>query len=232
VLDCGEDGELEVDILRPRAADHRRCALTFAAVCDQEGRAGALICVNDVTESARMRDELRLQATYDALTGCLNRSCVTRTLENFLAPPGEPATTVMFVDVDNFKPINDRLGHAAGDELLVHLASRLRGLTRGEDVVGRLGGDEFLLICRDVDTSEQALAITARVHAAVNQPAALTAGTVELRASIGVARATPGTSSDVLIANADAAMYESKRQGDGQPVLHHDLSEMANASAK
>jgi PAS domain S-box-containing protein len=103
-LDRGEDHQLEVEILRPRTADRRRCALTFAAVCDHEGRAGALICVTDVIESARMRDELKFQATYDALTGCLNRASVTRALEQFLALPGKSATAVIFVDVDNSKP--------------------------------------------------------------------------------------------------------------------------------
>jgi diguanylate cyclase (GGDEF)-like protein/PAS domain S-box-containing protein len=230
-LDHGEDHELEVEVLRPRTADRRRCALTFAAVCDTEGRPGALICVSDVTESARMRDELKFQATYDALTGCLNRASVTRALEQFLAQPGESATAVIFVDVDKFKPINDRLGHAAGDELLVHLAGRLKALTRGDDVVGRLGGDEFLLVCRDLDLPRQALAIAARVRDALNQPATLAAGTVELRASIGVALVTPGMTLDTLVANADTAMYESKRRGDGQPVLHDDVADAATTAS-
>ena len=224
-LDRGADQELEVEIVRPRTADRRRCALTFAAVCDTEGRPAALICVSDVTESARMRDELKFQATYDALTGCLNRASITHALEQLLCHPGEAATTVVFfVDVDNFKPINDRLGHAAGDQLLIQLATRLKDLTRGEDVVGRLGGDEFLLVCRNLDLPARALALATRVRDALNQPANLGPCTVEVRASIGVARAAPGMTPDTLVANADAAMYESKRRADGQPVLHDDVA--------
>ena len=98
-------------------------------------------------------------------------------------------------------------------------------------VVGRLGGDEFLLVCRDLDLPQQALAIAARVRAALNQPATLAAGTVELRASIGVARATPGMTPDTLVANADTAMYESKRRGEGQPVLHDDVADVATTAS-
>jgi diguanylate cyclase (GGDEF)-like protein/PAS domain S-box-containing protein len=218
------DSELEVEIRPPRAVRSRRCALTVAAVDDHDGQPGALICVSDVTESVRLREELTIQATHDPLTGCLNRSAVIDALERLLSDPDSGASAAVFIDIDNFKPVNDRLGHASGDELLIHVAHRLQGLCREEDRVARLGGDEFLLVCRDSGLPDAVAALSGRVRGVFKDSFALPTTTVELRASIGVAWPEADTTAEKLIRQADAAMYESKRRRDGEPVLFADIA--------
>jgi diguanylate cyclase (GGDEF)-like protein/PAS domain S-box-containing protein len=226
-LQRGEDGELEVGVGPTQAGRPLHCSITIAAVSGEDGEAGALICVNDVTESARLREELRVQATRDPLTGCLNRSAVMRALSHRLARADGSDVAVVFVDIDRFKPVNDLLGHASGDEVLLVLVRRLESLCRPDDLVGRLGGDEFVVICSNVSEPEHASRIAARVRDALNQPVTLSSGAVDLRASIGVARSNGTISAETLVARADAAMYESKRAGTGTPVLYTDAADAA-----
>jgi diguanylate cyclase (GGDEF)-like protein len=129
-----------------------------------------------------------------------------------------PAAAI-FVDLDRFKPVNDTLGHAAGDELLVKVAERLAGLLRDEDVVGRIGGDEFLLVLPGVGDPDEAKAIGERVHEALHRPFEISGEVVAIGASIGVACGPEGSTSDDLVAHADEAMYVSKREGAGRPVV-------------
>ncbi|HUO70787.1 MAG TPA: sensor domain-containing diguanylate cyclase [Solirubrobacteraceae bacterium] len=217
-LERGVDSEHEVELRPQRGRVSRRCSLAVVAVADQNGEPGATICLNDVTESARLREELRFQATHDALTGCLNRAAVMQALEQLLSKGRPDQFAVIFVDVDDFKPVNDHLGHAAGDELLIALAERLRNISRDGDLIARLGGDEFVLVCRGRRLSAHAEAIARRVRDALNGPVSLSSGQIDLRASIGVTWLRPGATAETLIAQADAAMYESKRQRRGDPA--------------
>jgi diguanylate cyclase (GGDEF)-like protein/PAS domain S-box-containing protein len=227
----GRDGELEVEVCPPRSSERRRCAVTVAAVDDQEGQPGALVCVSDVTESAHLREQLRIQATHDALTGCLNRSAVLEALEEMLTAPDLRGTVAVFLDIDNFKPVNDRLGHAAGDGLLIHVARRLKHLCRDHDLVARLGGDEFLLVCRGSDPPADATTVAERVRDALAEPIALQAEVVELISSIGVAQPDRGITAEALISRADAAMYECKRRRDGVPVHFDEIAATAQDQA-
>ncbi|MEV6305191.1 GGDEF domain-containing protein [Actinoplanes sp. NPDC051861] len=146
-------------------------------------------------------------ATRDALTGLPNRaSCLDRLAAELAA--GADGLAVLFGDLDGFKPVNDRLGHAAGDELLVAVASRLRGCVREGDLVSRFGGDEFVIVCRGADAVET---VAERIREMLAGP--LTAGGEQVRVgmSIGVARARAGVTTDELIGLADAAMYEAKK---------------------
>jgi len=177
-----------------------------------------------VTESAKLREELKIQASHDALTGCLNRSAVIQALERLLAEPDHGGTALVFIDIDHFKPVNDRLGHAAGDELLTHVATRLTRLCREHDLVARLGGDEFLLVCRGTELPSHAAAVAGRVREALRQPIALPGASVQISASIGVAWPDEGMTAEQLIRQADAAMYESKRHRGGEPVLFADIA--------
>jgi diguanylate cyclase (GGDEF)-like protein len=163
-----------------------------------------------------MRAELTAKATFDLLTGCHNRASTLAFLEQALPAPG---TAVIFVDLDRLKPVNDSLGHDAGDELLALTASRLTSVLRRDDIVGRIGGDEFLVVCRGLETADAALVMGQRVHDALVGPAMLTAGPVDVSASIGVACARPGLDVTGLIKQADRAMYVSKQEGRGRPVL-------------
>lgn len=215
----GLDCDLEVRVQLRRKHDDRLCRLSMRALTDQSGAVtGALVCVEDVTESARLRAELEERATFDALTGCLNRASVMARLDDLLHAGVHVG--VIFVDLDDFKAINDRFGHAAGDDVLTAVGARLRDAVRVDDHVGRLGGDEFLVLCPAVDDALEAEAIAARVASALSVPVVLGDESISPRGSIGVATSADcGTRVDCLVARADEAMYESKREGLGRPVV-------------
>ena len=225
VLDRGEDQTLEVAVRIPGEAEDRHCFVNLVALVeprDRKGAGGALACVTDVTDSARLRAELQIKATYDALTGCHNRASILTAIDHAIAHDARPPA-VIFVDLDKFKPVNDSLGHAAGDELLVHAATGLTALLRHDDAIGRIGGDEFLLLCRNVADVTEAAAIAERVRDTLCRPVTLSVGTgdaVQIGASIGIAVAGPGDDADSLIAHADAAMYVAKRRGGGEVVSY------------
>jgi diguanylate cyclase (GGDEF)-like protein/PAS domain S-box-containing protein len=220
VLERGEDQTLEVAVHVPGEPADRHCFVNLVALVaprDRKGAAGALACVTDVTDSVRLRAELQIKATYDALTGCHNRASILTAIDHAIRTDARPPA-VIFVDLDKFKPVNDSLGHAAGDELLVHAATGLTALLRHDDAIGRIGGDEFLLLCRNVESAAEASAIAERVDATLHRPVTLSAGngdTVQIGASIGVATAGAGDDADSFVARADAAMYVAKRRGGG-----------------
>jgi diguanylate cyclase (GGDEF)-like protein/PAS domain S-box-containing protein len=219
VLGAGSHADVEVE-LRLAADEVRFCNVSLRALTHEDGTiSGAIACVADVTDSARMRDELKRRATFDELTGCHNRSSFMRALEANIAqaqPDAERA--LMFVDLDGFKNLNDRYGHAAGDELLRILGARLRATVRGEDLVGRVGGDEFLVMCPQAGGPDGAMRLAERLAQALRESVALAAGSVWPQVSIGVAWSERGAvAADALVAQADAAMYQSKRQGEGRP---------------
>lgn len=222
VLEQGADADLEADVI-PADGEWRRVLMSIRALLRADGEVGgAITSVLDVTDSARAHRELERRATFDALTGCYNRAASLDQLERELARDDRAMTGVVYVDLDNFKPVNDTLGHAAGDELLACVAARLRELTRREDLAGRLGGDEFLLLLPDIRSCEVAMRVAERVCASLSRPIELPgAGAVELTASVGVACAEAGTCTpDELVRRADGAMYRSKERRDGTPKLH------------
>ncbi len=222
VLRDGRHTDVEVELRLPSTLELRFCSISLRALTHDDGAiSGAIVCVADVTDSSRMRDELKRRATFDELTGCHNRPSFMRALEANVADPQPDAErAVMFVDLDRFKDLNDRYGHAAGDELLRILGGRLRETVRGHDLVGRIGGDEFLVMCPDVGGPEAAMRLAERLAKTLHECVRLTAGSVSPQVSIGVAwSGGDGVDADTLVAQADAAMYQSKRQRCGQPKL-------------
>jgi diguanylate cyclase (GGDEF)-like protein/PAS domain S-box-containing protein len=220
VLREGIDHDVEVDITLP-SGTWRRALMSLRALLRPNGEvSGAITCVLDVTDSARARQELERRATFDPLTHCHNRSSVLGTLERELEREDSNSTGVVYVDLDEFKPVNDKLGHAAGDELLVLVAERLKLASRDTDVVGRLGGDEFLVVLRDIPGPEMAMRAADRICETLCGSFQLSCGTAELRASVGVACSDgePVTSEE-LVKRADTAMYQSKQHGQSLPVL-------------
>ncbi|HEY7948637.1 MAG TPA: diguanylate cyclase [Acidimicrobiales bacterium] len=225
------DSDLEVRLREPAADDDtemRRCHFSLRALTAETGEVtGAIVCVADVTESARLRDELHMRATFDDVTRCHNRSSTMAALEDLLttsatgaggSPDGRPA--VIFVDLDRFKDVNDEFGHAAGDELLGVVASRLLRAVRADDIVGRIGGDEFLVIRPGVTSAAQAMATARRLAGTFRHQIRLKAGRVPCRASIGVAWSPdPALDAEGLVAMADAAMYVAKRGRSDLPVF-------------
>jgi len=221
-LRSGIDGDLEIQI-RPTPDDRaRRCMVRLRALADELGMTtGAILTLEDVTESARLRAELERRATHDMLTRVMNRASVIAVIEDALARPGTNGTAAIFVDLDRFKAVNDSLGHAAGDELLRIVADRLAIAVRGDDALGRIGGDEFLVVCSGIRGVGPAQRVAERISRALCRSVHLAGTTLDLQASLGVAYSgrRPITA-DALVARADAAMYESKRQGLGRPVVY------------
>ncbi|GAA0954471.1 hypothetical protein GCM10009558_071810 [Virgisporangium aurantiacum] len=178
---------------------------------------GMVSNARDVTEARRYRDDLAYQATHDDLTGLLNRTLFASVADEALATD-EPAGTVMvLVDLDDFKLINDRLGHAVGDALLRDVATRLRDGLRPQDTVARLGGDEFAVLLRDVVPDER-MEIARRLMGELEQPVTAKGYDLLVRASVGVAPGTPGITAAELLRRADLAMYAAKNQGRGRCV--------------
>jgi diguanylate cyclase (GGDEF)-like protein/PAS domain S-box-containing protein len=210
----GSDHELEVDLHLPVTGEPRRCTAGVVALSSPEGTCGVLVSLHDITDSARMREELRARATFDALTGCLNRASILATLEQALAWNHDTHTAAIYIDLDKFKQVNDTLGHAAGDELLVHVAHCLTSVLREQDQVGRLGGDEFLIICPGLEDPTQATSIADRIRDSLHGEVTLQGATLTVSASIGLAIGRHGTHPDDMVARADTAMYESKRHRD------------------
>jgi len=178
----------------------------------------------DISDRKDLEDQLRHQALHDPLTGLPNRVLFTDRLSHALVrrARSEAGLAVMFVDLDNFKKVNDSLGHAVGDELLRLVATRLRGVLRAEDTACRLGGDEFAFLLEDA-TASRAEAVAGRILAALAQRFELGGRTVELSASIGIAvrsgavdDVTSTSTADELLRDADTAMYAAKSLGKGR----------------
>ena len=217
---AGVDRDVEVDIALPNGA-WRRALLSIRALLRASGEvSGAIICALDITDSARARQELEKRATYDTLTQCHNRSSIIDALQRELGREDSANTGIVYVDLDKFKPVNDTLGHAAGDELLVLVAERLKLASRDTDLIGRLGGDEFLVVLADVPGTDMAMRVANRIAEALCGTFELSCGTAELSASIGVACSEgEAIGSEELVKRADAAMYRSKQARRSEPVL-------------
>jgi len=224
VLLDGVDRDVEVAI-RPAWADDaglRRCILRLRALTDDDGEVtGAVVCVSDGTESSSTRDDLHLQATFDTLTRCNNRESTFDALEAMLAGSDEwSRPAAIFVDLDHFKELNEGQGRDAGDEFLGVVARRLRGAVCEDDVVGRMGGDQFLVVCPGIGTAAEAVRTAIRIAESLSHEIQLKNARIGSRASIGVAWSSGSdTDADALVAKAETAMHESKRRGTGRPVL-------------
>lgn len=178
-------------------------------------------------EMADLHETLRSRALIDELTGIANRAGILETLDRIVADSAVGCISVMFLDLDGFKSVNDRHGHAAGDELLVAAASRVRHRSRSTDVVGRLGGDEFLVLVPhegDANTGAQ------RIAEALATPFRLSGAVVQVSCSVGVVRgATAERSGADFVRAADDAMYAAKAAGKNR-VVSVDLDPLSSPS--
>jgi diguanylate cyclase (GGDEF)-like protein len=169
----------------------------------------------DLTGRDELERALGHQAAHDHLTGLPNRLLLHERLGQVLdrAEPGR-AVDVLFLDLDRFKAVNDSLGHAWGDALLVEIAARLQAAARPRDLVARLGGDEFVVVCADLEDPAEAGAVARRMLAAVAEPVHSDGRTVMVSTSIGIATVTvPGRAPEEVLRNADTAMYRAKADG-------------------
>ena len=193
--------------------------IILSSLLDEKGVvAGSVLLATDLTERKRIEADLARLALRDGLTGLLNRAALRGRLTRALARRRRQADLgVLFVDLDHFKVVNDLHGHAAGDELLRILADRLRGAVRPEDTVGRVGGDEFVVVCEELSEPSEAIRIAERLQEALSGPALL--GTVEISvmASVGIAVVRRGENIDAneALHRADQAMYAAKADSRG-----------------
>jgi diguanylate cyclase (GGDEF)-like protein/PAS domain S-box-containing protein len=179
--------------------------------------AGTVCSFADVTNVINAQQELSYRATHDELTGLCNRVVFVDSLQHALARSRrtQTNTAVLFIDVDRFKLVNDTLGHAAGDEVLTEIARRLQGATRSMDRVGRIAGDEFIVMCNDVNGIEPVAARAAELERVISEPIRLSNGRQPaLHASIGIAFAEGGDGeAEELLRDAHVAMRRAKEQG-------------------
>jgi diguanylate cyclase (GGDEF)-like protein len=188
---------------------------------------GVVLSMRDISERKVLEDELRHQAFHDALTGLANRALFEDRLAHGLAGArrhGRPVA-VLFLDLDDFKTINDSLGHGSGDDLLRAVAIRIAGIVRVTDTAARLGGDEFAILVDVMDDEDEAEEIAERLLGALTPPFVVGGRELRIRASIGVAHSDGSLGVDELLRNADTAMYAAKEAGKGrietfQPGMH------------
>lgn len=185
--------------------------LTITALTDDPVVAGTIVTAQDISELERSRRRLRHLATHDGLTGLLNRSGLIESLRR--RPPTDAARAVVFVDLDDFKVVNDRLGHVSGDRVLQVVAGRLAASAAAVGIVGRLGGDEFLAVVEGDDPDSAAQRLVGELVAAVGQPIDIAGEQVQVRASCGVAVVHAGDDLERAMAAADVAMYRAKAAG-------------------
>jgi diguanylate cyclase (GGDEF)-like protein/PAS domain S-box-containing protein len=180
---------------------------------------GVVLNTRDVSERRRLEEQLTHQAFHDPLTGLANRALFRDRVSHALALAqrrGSPVT-VLFLDLDDFKKVNDSLGHGEGDRLLIAAAERFLACARSADTVARLGGDEFAIL---IEGGEGQDGLPDRLAAAMSHPFSLSGNQVQVTASIGVASASPEDRADDLLRNADMAMYAAKRRGKGRAATY------------
>ena len=212
--------------LRIDRADGRAIivSLNAAPLLDNRGLfSGVVASVADITERRALEDRLKHQAFHDPLTRLANRVLVRYRLEHALQQRAQISDSValIFIDLDNFKYINDSLGHSAGDELLIALADRLRAALRAGDTAARFGGDEFVILLEGLDTPQYAISVAERVLETLRDPFTIDGHEVFTTPSIGIAfSGAGGGSADELLRHADSAMYEAKRRGKARYAIY------------
>jgi diguanylate cyclase (GGDEF)-like protein/PAS domain S-box-containing protein len=200
---------------RVRSADGRYRWFEFTASNQMHNPSlnGVVINARDISETRAFQERLAHEAQHDALTGLPNRRRMQDVLDSTLE---QDAVAVLFVDLDGFKPVNDAHGHEAGDELLRQVAQRLSDCVREQDVLARVGGDEFVVLMPGVPTWDDAEAMAARIRQVVDQPFLIDGSEIVIGASVGLHVGGPAEDSDEVLRAADHAMYTVKKAGGGR----------------
>jgi len=193
---------------------------------------GFVVNTRDVSERRTLQSQLAHQAFHDELTRLANRALFLNRIGHTVArvPRGRHPSAVLFLDLDDFKKVNDSLGHAVGDELLVAAASRLTTCVRPGDTIARLGGDEFAVLLEDADSMADVVVVAERISAAVSAPFHLAGRDVFVGVSVGIASMQMGDAPDDVLRNADLAMYFAKSRRKGhfavyEPSMHNEMLE-------
>ncbi len=181
-----------------------------------------IVLVADVTERKKLEERLEYQAYHDPLTQLANRARLRNLLETAWESRGAPGRlALLFVDLDRFKQVNDTRGHEAGDELLLLVARRLERSVRGGDAVARFGGDEFVVICENIASRDEAVQIAGRIRESLARTYRLSSGEASVAASVGIAIDEGHESVDDLLRDADIAAYRAKELGRNRVELSH-----------
>jgi diguanylate cyclase (GGDEF)-like protein len=197
----------------PDVARARSLSWTFQPMAG----GGAVVLLEDITERRNAEARISHLARYDELTALPNRVNFRDEIGRLLAAQqdAELLSALLFVDLDQFKQVNDTLGHPCGDQLLCAVADRLREMLRPEDFVARFGGDEFVVFQQNLNSPEDAAGLARRVVDRLSEPYKIDNHLVEIGASVGIAVTAPGISADTLLKNADMALYRAKADGRG-----------------
>ena len=190
-------------------------ARTWVSIMDDgEGGTLAIAHIEDITEQRHNAERLEWAATHDGLTGLPNRFRFLERLGAYLETSEPGSIAVLFIDIDNFKVINDSLGHDAGDQLLQAMSERLRSVVRDRDMLGRFGGDEFIVMLRDVSGAYDPFDVAEQLRAEIAQPLVIDGAELFVTASIGITISDrEGVTTTEMLRDADAAMYRAKARG-------------------
>jgi diguanylate cyclase (GGDEF)-like protein len=204
----------------PDAASVRSFSWTFQPMAG----GGTVVLVEDITERKIAEARISHLARYDELTALPNRVNFRDEIERLLAfsNSAERMSALLFVDLDQFKQVNDTLGHPCGDQLLCAVADRLRAMLRPEDFVARFGGDEFVVFQQNMKSAEEAATLARRIVEHLSERYQVDNHLVEIGASVGIAMASPEISADTLLKNADMALYRAKADGRGTFCFFRD----------
>ncbi len=237
---CGLPGTPLPRDLPLRRKDGTICQLesVFNNLLDESNVAGVVVTARDVTERRALEDQLAHQAFHDSLTGLANRSLFSDRVERALGRGvrRQNLFAVLFIDLDDFKTVNDSLGHAAGDELLVTVARRIESCLRPEDTCARLGGDEFAVMIENISAPAGAETVARRVLGAMAEPLSILGSEVTVQGSVGIALGTGEQTTSEILRSADLAMYRAKGDGKGryavyEPSMHEGVLERLTLKA-
>jgi len=194
---------------------HIEVEVSCSDLRDEPAVAGLVLTIRDVTEQRKLEEELKHRAFHDALTGLPNRLLFQDRVSQQLSLARRSGLTVgvLFVDLDEFKTVNDTMGHGIGDEMLAAVAARLRSLFRDADTAARLGGDEFAVLVPDADGPQAVEAAADRIVEAFSEPFILGSWSVITTATVGVATSQDSINTDELLRHADLALYAAKSAG-------------------
>lgn len=204
-----------------KAGERREVEITASPIVT-DGRSGVLVVTVDISDRKQVEERVQYLALHDSLTGLANRVLFFDRLNNAIAAAHrkDGGFALLYLDLDDFKPINDTYGHEAGDLVLRSIAERLRGCVRESDTVARLGGDEFILLFSDATDESAAVTVAEKVIATVTARLPIEGSTHRVGCSIGIALyPRDGEDADSLMRHADAAMYGAKRLGKNRYLL-------------
>ena len=214
-----------VEICLPGEEINRYYLTTVKPILDDQEEVEYVICISkEITSRKIIEEKLKRNALYDYLTGLANRLLFSDRLRFSIIQAKRKAGKIalMFIDLDNFKPVNDTHGHEAGDLLLKYAAKRIKNCTRESDTVGRVGGDEFVVLLPSIDKAQEALKVAEKIRNEINKPFELSGfPPIDISSSIGVAiYPEHGSNATRLTKSADVAMYLAKEKGRNCVVLY------------